>query len=69
MEQIEQAMARIEAALARIADAGHAVQRVAPAQTVASARVAELVNVHERLREEVAETLRDLDALIADLET
>jgi len=62
--RIEQAMARIEAALARIAaaqaSAGHGVG--------ASARVIELVNTHEKLREDVAETLRDLDTLIAQLE-
>ncbi len=33
-----------------------------------SARVVELVNVHERLREQVAESLRELDDLLAQLE-
>jgi hypothetical protein len=64
--RIEQAMARIEAALARIA-AAQACD--APSSgAVSSARVAQLVNTHEKLREEVAETLRDLDALIGQLE-
>lgn len=33
-----------------------------------SARVVELVNVHEKLREQVAESLRELDDLLAALE-
>lgn len=33
-----------------------------------SARIMALVNDHEKLREEVAETLGDLDALIEELE-
>jgi hypothetical protein len=64
--RIEQAMTRIEAALARIAAArGPDTPQTGAA---ASARVVELVNTHEKLREEVAETLRDLDALIGQLE-
>lgn len=67
--RIEQAMARIEAALARIAAAQAPDGAPEGAQNaVSSARVAQLVNTHERLREEVAETLRDLDALIGQLE-
>lgn len=62
--RIEQAMARIEAALARIA----AAQASAGNGAGASARVIELVNTHEKLREDVTETLRDLDTLIAQLE-
>ena len=34
----------------------------------ASARVVELVNVHEKLREQVTESLRELDHLLAQLE-
>lgn len=64
--RIEQAMARIEAALARIAAARGPDTPQTGAAT--SARVVELVNTHEKLREEVAETLRDLDALIGQLE-
>lgn len=58
LARIEAAMARIEAA--RMADSGSA----APG----TARVIALVNTHEKLREEVAETMRDLDGLIAQLE-
>ncbi len=71
-DRIGQAMARIEAALARIeaarptdSAADPAVAGGAPAGT---ARVIALVNTHEKLREEVAETMRDLDGLIAQLE-
>lgn len=62
--RMDQALARIETALERIAAA-----RPGPADSpAASARVIELVNTHEKLREEVAETLRDLDSLIDQLE-
>ena len=62
--RIDQALSRIEAALARIA----AVPApVAPAAE-APAKVVELINTHEKLREEVAETLRELDALIEEIE-
>ncbi len=61
---MDQALARIETALERIA-----AVRASPADSpAASARVIELVNTHEKLREEVADTLRDLDALIDQLE-
>ncbi len=33
-----------------------------------SAKVVELVNVHEKLREQVAESLRELDDLLTQLE-
>lgn len=80
--RIETAMARIEAALERIQtarpqfpDTDTAVPAGADAPMSADAdvaggpsRVLALVNAHEKLREEVAETLRDLDALIEDLE-
>lgn len=62
--RIEQALSRIEAALARIA----AAQAAAGAAQPAPAKVVELINTHERLREEVAETLRDLDALLEEIE-
>ena len=62
--RITQATARIEAALARIA----AAQASRAPGAGASARVIELVNTHEKLRDEVAETLRDLDTLIEQLE-
>jgi hypothetical protein len=62
--RIEQALTRIDAALARIAAAREA-GGTAPAQP---AKVVELINMHEKLREEVAETLRDLDVLIEQIE-
>ena len=67
--RIEQAMARIEAALARIAAAEERAAQPGASQGAAtSARVVELINTHEKLREEVADTLRDLDRLIAQIE-
>lgn len=70
MEQgrIDKTLARIEAALARIAAAQDTVRPSPPVSPSGSARVIELVNTHEKLREEVADTLRDLDALIEQLE-
>lgn len=74
--RVDQAIARIEAALARI-DAARALA-TAPgsagdpeADTKAAenkARVTALVNNHEKLREEVAETLRDLEKVIGEFE-
>ena len=78
--RIDKALARIEAALARM-DTAHA-QAMENAKRQAtetngedgasdpsgSARVMELVNAHEKLREEVADSLRDLDTLIGELE-
>lgn len=74
--RIETALARIEAAMARLdrARTGLAARPAdAPAAPPAkdpagSARVMELVNRHEKLREEVADSLRDLDRLIEELE-
>lgn len=62
--RIEQALTRIDAALARIAAAREG-GGTAPAQP---AKVVELINQHEKLREEVADTLRDLDLLIEQIE-
>ncbi|MFU7528983.1 hypothetical protein [Qipengyuania sp. ASV99] len=74
--RIDQAMARINAALARI-DAARlqnlaAKPEPANSETVSaegpgSARVMALVNAHEKLREEVADTIGELDALIEEL--
>lgn len=71
--RIATALARIEGAMARIEAACHDVAREAGAGADAkaatgSARVIELVNVHEKLREQVAESLRELDDLLAKLE-
>jgi len=73
--RIKQALARIDAALGRM-DAAHecAVAHAAEGSSKSdndansSARVMTLVNSHEKLREEVADTLRDLDMLIEELE-
>lgn len=74
--RIDAALARIDAAMARLERAREGLlaqaaraQSAPPARDAAgSARVMELVNRHERLREEVADSLRDLDALIEELE-
>jgi predicted nucleic acid-binding Zn-ribbon protein len=60
MTRIEAAMARIEAARETLANAG--------AKTAGSAKVVELVNAHEKLREQVSESLRELDDVLAKLE-
>lgn len=71
--RIDRALARIEAALSRM-DAAHKsalaqkANKDSEASAQSSARVMELVNTHEKLREEVADTLRDLDSLIGELE-
>lgn len=69
--RIVTAIARIEAAMERIAEA----RANAPSPTQASAeesgssaKVMALVNAHEKLREDVADTMRELDDLIEDLE-
>lgn len=67
-DRIASALARIEAATARI-DAARGAGANADAKAGnGSARVIELVNVHEKLREQVAESLRELDDLLAKLE-
>jgi hypothetical protein len=66
--RIEQALARIEAAMSRIAAAREAAANMPTPSAATSARVIELVNSHEKLREDVADTMRDLDSLIEQLE-
>jgi hypothetical protein len=67
-DRIATALARIESAMARI-DAAREVATGAESKGgAASGRVVELVNVHEKLREQVAESLRELDDLLAQLE-
>ncbi len=63
-------MARLNAAMARIDTARSEIQsrKSEPADNAGSARVMALVNAHEKLREEVAETISEIDALIEDLE-
>jgi hypothetical protein len=70
--RIDRAMARINAALARI-EAVHLARSAAGQASPASdgqgsARVMALVNAHEKLREEVADTIGQIDALIEEIE-
>ena len=67
-DRIERAMERIETAMERIARVRDAVPRPPAGADAAQPRVAELVNKHEKLREQVAESLRELDDLLAKLE-
>ena len=67
-DRIERAIMRIEAAMARIETARDQAAASASKVSGNSARVIELVNNHERLREHVADTLRDIDDLIAKLD-
>ena len=63
----DRALARLDAALARIAAAqAHASPK--SSDPAASARIMKLINNHEKLREDVAEALSELDGVIASLE-
>jgi hypothetical protein len=70
--RIDKAMARISAAVSRIDAAREDVvagsASSAANDSASSTRVMELVNRHEKLREEVAETLSELDTIVEDLE-
>nr|WP_298927435.1 hypothetical protein [uncultured Erythrobacter sp.] len=69
--RIVTAIARIEAAMERIAEAranAPSPTRASAEDTGSSAKVMALVNAHEKLREDVADTMRELDDLIEDLE-
>lgn len=61
----DNAVARIEAALARIEAASKAARSSA---SDAPPNVLGLVNSHEKLREQVAATIKDIDILIAEIE-
>ncbi|MBU2588284.1 MAG: hypothetical protein KJ872_09245 [Alphaproteobacteria bacterium] len=67
-DRIATAITRIEAAMQRIDAAREAGARSAATAGAGSARVVELVNSHEKLREHVAESLRELDDLLGKLE-
>ncbi|WP_073974947.1 hypothetical protein [Erythrobacter donghaensis] len=67
-DRIASALTRIETAMARIDAARAGLGEGEARGGGSSARVVELVNVHEKLREQVAESLRELDALLATLE-
>lgn len=60
-DRIESAVRRIEAALARIAEAADTLRPAPPS-------VSALVVRHETLRETVGNALKDLDDLIAEVE-
>jgi len=66
-ERIEQAIHRIEAALARIGAASESA-RPLPA-TPDISEITELTDKHEALRAEVSSTLSDLDRLIEQIES
>lgn len=67
-DRIASALTRIEAAMARIDAVRDGLAASEGKAGGGSARVVELVNVHEKLREQVAESLRELDELLAALE-
>ncbi|MDZ4273423.1 MAG: hypothetical protein U0975_12205 [Erythrobacter sp.] len=67
-DRIATAITRIEAAMQRIDAAREAGAKSGAAAGASSARVVELVNSHEKLREHVAESLRELDDLLDKLE-
>ncbi len=67
-DRIASAVTRIEAAMARIDAARESLGESEARGSGSSARVVGLVNVHEKLREQVAESLRELDDLLAALE-
>jgi hypothetical protein len=67
-DRIASALARIESAMARI-DAAREIAAGGDGKAGGgSAKVVELVNVHEKLREQVAESLRELDDLLEQLD-
>ena len=66
-DRIAAALTRLEAAIARI-NAARQEAQADESRGNGSARVIELVNVHEKLREQVAESLCELDDLLAKLE-
>lgn len=65
-DRTEAAVQRIEAALARIAQAAE-LPRAPPAPEM-SASVAALVDKHERLRETVTQAIGELDALLGEID-
>lgn len=67
-DRIENAMQRMEAAMERIATAREAASSDGDQQAASAKRVVELVNRHEKLREQVAESLCELDDLIGKME-
>ncbi len=68
VDRIESAIKRIEAAMERIDAVRDKAASDGAKASSGSAKVVELVNAHEKLREQVAESLRELDDLLAKLE-
>lgn len=68
MARITAAMARIDAARAAIETDRTPAHPSLSNDGPGSARVMALVNAHEKLREEVADTIGQIDALIEELE-
>lgn len=67
-DRINNAIKRIESAMKRIDAAGEVTAATGAKAGSGSARVVELVNAHEKLREQVSESLRELDSLLIKLE-
>lgn len=67
-DRTDSAINRIEAAMQRIDTACDALTSADAKSGGSAARVVELVNTHERLREQVAESLREIDDLLMKLE-
>lgn len=67
-DRIEAALKRIEAAIERIDSAREIASGADTEAGGGSARVIQLVNNHERLREQVSESLIELDVLLTKFE-
>lgn len=67
-DRITHAIARIETAMERIDAVRDKAASDGAKAGSGPAKVVELVNAHEKLREQVAESLRELDDLLAKLE-
>ncbi|MEM7779965.1 MAG: hypothetical protein AAF697_06200 [Pseudomonadota bacterium] len=68
MGRINAAIERIDNARAQISEASEPSEKAPAEDSASSARVMALVNAHEKLREEVAETIGQIDTLIEELE-
>lgn len=67
-DRIERAVQRIAAAMERIEAAQERVLAASTHPASGSVRIVELVNRYEKLREHIADSLRELDVLIGQLE-
>ncbi|MEM6909279.1 MAG: hypothetical protein AAF494_11425 [Pseudomonadota bacterium] len=66
--RIDQALKRISAALTQIESAPLDESHSDSGCAAGSSNVTALIDAHEKLREDVAETLRELDQVIDELE-